>query len=128
MDWGEATDFVRFGAVGAAHVDECEYYILIAPQNVVGNTIMTDLGSMVRARALCPRPRSRTVVGNTMVVVDTTSRCPDRAPRYPLVGNIIMADLKVMVRVCLLCPRLCSVGQSRRDSWKDHCGFAVPYM
>ena len=53
MDWGEATDFVRFGAVGGEHVDECEYYILIAPQNVVGNTIMTDLGEMVRAHALC---------------------------------------------------------------------------
>lgn len=53
MDWGDATDFVRFGAVGSAHVDECEFYILIAPQNVVGNTIMTDLQSMVRARALC---------------------------------------------------------------------------
>ena len=47
MDWGEAQDFVHFGAVGGEHVDDCDYYILIAPQNVVGNTIMTGLGDMV---------------------------------------------------------------------------------
>ena len=51
MDWGEAQDFVRFGAVGGDHVDDCDYYILIAPQNVVGNTIMTGLGDMVRVES-----------------------------------------------------------------------------
>ena len=49
MDWGDATDSVRFGAVGAGHVDECEYYILISPQNVIGSTIMTNLQTMVRS-------------------------------------------------------------------------------
>ena len=48
MDWGDAEDFVRFGAVGGQHIDDCDYYILLCPQNVVGNTIMTGLLDMVR--------------------------------------------------------------------------------
>ena len=49
MDWGDATDFVGFGHVGADQVDEAQYYVLIAPQNVVGNTIMTPLLDMVHS-------------------------------------------------------------------------------
>lgn len=49
MDWGDAADFVSLGAVGAAEVDESDYYILVAPQNVVGDTIMTSLGEHVAA-------------------------------------------------------------------------------
>ena len=48
MEWGDAERFVTFGEVGADQVDDAEYYILIAPQNVVGSTIMTNLGEMVR--------------------------------------------------------------------------------
>ena len=47
MDWGDASDFVRFGAVGQDQVDDCAFYILIAPQNVVGTTIMDTLTQMV---------------------------------------------------------------------------------
>ncbi len=37
MDWGDAGAFVGFGEVGADQIDDaCDYYILIAPQNVVG--------------------------------------------------------------------------------------------
>ena len=50
MDWGDAVDFVSFGNVGASQVDEASFYILIAPQNVVGNTIMTPLLEMVSVR------------------------------------------------------------------------------
>ena len=50
MDWGNAVDFVSFGNVGASQVDEASFYILIAPQNVVGNTIMTPLLEMVSVR------------------------------------------------------------------------------
>ncbi len=48
MDWGDAEDFVHFGAVSGQHIDDCDYYILLCPQNVVGNTIMTGLLDMVR--------------------------------------------------------------------------------
>lgn len=42
MDWGEATEFVTFGQVGKEEVDEAtDVYMLIAPQNIVGNTILT---------------------------------------------------------------------------------------
>jgi hypothetical protein len=42
MDWGEATEFVSFGQVGKDEVDDTtDVYILVAPQNIVGNTIMT---------------------------------------------------------------------------------------
>ncbi|KAK9861434.1 hypothetical protein WJX84_008393 [Apatococcus fuscideae] len=49
MEWGDAEDFVSFGQVSADQIDDSEYYILIAPQNVVGNTIMTNLQEMVDA-------------------------------------------------------------------------------
>ena len=49
MDWGDMKEFVQFGEVRATEVDDiCSYYLLIAPQNIVGSTIMTDLKEMVR--------------------------------------------------------------------------------
>ena len=48
MDWGDIGEFVTFGQVGHDQIDDASYYILIAPQNVVGNTILTNLGEMVR--------------------------------------------------------------------------------
>lgn len=37
MDWGDAGAFVGFGEVGADQITaDCDFYILIAPQNVVG--------------------------------------------------------------------------------------------
>ena len=47
MDWGDAEDFVSFGNVSADQIDDSRYYILIAPQNVVSNTIITN-GSLKR--------------------------------------------------------------------------------
>ncbi|KAK9806973.1 hypothetical protein WJX72_009126 [[Myrmecia] bisecta] len=49
MDWGSVGEFVSFGQVGADQVDEAAFYVLICPQNVVGNTILTNLGEMVDA-------------------------------------------------------------------------------
>ena len=37
------------GQVGADQVDECQHYVLVAPQNVVGSTIATKLQEMVRS-------------------------------------------------------------------------------
>ena len=48
MDWGDASDFVSFGNVGASCIDDSTFYVLVSPQNVVGNTIMTPLLEMVR--------------------------------------------------------------------------------
>lgn len=47
MDWGDIGEFVSFGEVGRNQIDKASYYILVAPQNVVGNTILTNLGDMV---------------------------------------------------------------------------------
>jgi hypothetical protein len=48
MDWGEAESFVSFGAVSKEDVDEqTDVFLLIAPQNIVGSTIMTNLSDMV---------------------------------------------------------------------------------
>lgn len=49
MDWGDVFDFVSFGNVGSNHLDDSAYYVIVAPQNVVGSTIMTKLLEMVRA-------------------------------------------------------------------------------
>lgn len=48
MEWGNAAEFVRFGEVGADQIeDDCNYYILVCPQNVVGSTIITKMKEMV---------------------------------------------------------------------------------
>jgi hypothetical protein len=49
MDWGDIGEFVSFGEVGRDQIDNASYYILVAPQNVVGTTILTNLGDMVSA-------------------------------------------------------------------------------
>ncbi len=49
MDWGDVFEFVSFGNVGSDHLDESAYYVIVAPQNVVGSTIMTKLLEMVRS-------------------------------------------------------------------------------
>ena len=53
MDWGDAADFVTFGNVGASSIDDATYYVLVTPQNVVGNTIMTPLLEMVCLLSKC---------------------------------------------------------------------------
>lgn len=58
MDWGDIRDFVSFGTVDAGQVDEATYYLLIAPQNVVGGCIMTSLYDMVPALPLSSVPSS----------------------------------------------------------------------
>ena len=47
MDWGEALDFVSFGHVNPDQLDDSDYYILVAPQNVVGSPIILNLIKMV---------------------------------------------------------------------------------
>ncbi|KAL6839162.1 hypothetical protein ACP4OV_031053 [Aristida adscensionis] len=53
MDWGDygaKGTFINFGAVGASAVDkEDDMFILIAPQNAVGNCIIDDLRAMTDA-------------------------------------------------------------------------------
>ena len=51
MEWGDAEDFVTLGAVGKDHIDESQFYVLIAPQNMVGQTIMTPLLDMASFHA-----------------------------------------------------------------------------
>ncbi len=53
MDWGEVFEFVSFGNVGSDHLDDSAYYVIVAPQNVVGSTIMTKLLEMVRIFISC---------------------------------------------------------------------------
>ena len=53
MDWGGVADKVTFGEVSAEDADDAaDVFLLIAPQNIVGNTIMTNLSDMVRASPL----------------------------------------------------------------------------
>uniref|UniRef100_A0A0D9X6A8 adenylate kinase n=1 Tax=Leersia perrieri TaxID=77586 RepID=A0A0D9X6A8_9ORYZ len=53
MDWGDygaKGTFINFGAVGASEVDkEDDMFILIAPQNAVGNCIIDDMKAMTDA-------------------------------------------------------------------------------
>lgn len=54
MDWGEAESFVRLGQLGADVVDEeCNTYILIAPQNITGHSVVPLIKDMVeKAQAM----------------------------------------------------------------------------
>lgn len=58
MDWGDygAMDtFIKIGSIGAKEVDEQDdMFILVAPQNAVGNCIIDDLEAMTDAAG--PRP------------------------------------------------------------------------
>eukprot|EP01024_Parvocaulis_polyphysoides_P037228 TRINITY_DN33154_c0_g1_i1.p1 TRINITY_DN33154_c0_g1~~TRINITY_DN33154_c0_g1_i1.p1 ORF type:complete len:283 (-),score=19.72 TRINITY_DN33154_c0_g1_i1:288-1031(-) len=47
MDWGSLQDFVSFGQVGEDQIDDAQYYVLIAPQNIVGGMIVTNISDMV---------------------------------------------------------------------------------
>jgi hypothetical protein len=49
MDWGDALDFVSFGHVNPDQLDDADFYILVAPQNVVGSPIILNLIKMVGA-------------------------------------------------------------------------------
>lgn len=50
MDWGEAGEFISIGGVGAKEVKvDDDLYILMAPQNAVGNCIIDDLKAMALA-------------------------------------------------------------------------------
>ncbi|KAI4379357.1 hypothetical protein MLD38_005668 [Melastoma candidum] len=58
MDWGDygaLGTFVKIGSIGGAEVEEQDdIYILVAPQNAVGNCIINDLRAMTDAAG--PRP------------------------------------------------------------------------
>ncbi|GAB4816981.1 hypothetical protein N2152v2_004027 [Parachlorella kessleri] len=49
MDWGDATPFLTTGNIKASEVDDAEAYILVAPQNIVGHSILPFLTEMVEA-------------------------------------------------------------------------------
>ena len=50
MDWGDLVDFVSFGNIGADQIEQdCQFYVLVAPQNVVGGgAIISKLIEMVQ--------------------------------------------------------------------------------
>uniref|UniRef100_J3MRV4 adenylate kinase n=1 Tax=Oryza brachyantha TaxID=4533 RepID=J3MRV4_ORYBR len=76
MDWGDygAKDtFINFGAVGASEVDkEDDMFILIAPQNAVGNCIIDDMKAMTDAAGERPvilvNPRLKDMPGSSGVM------------------------------------------------------------
>lgn len=84
MDWGEVADFVTFGNIKASTIDDATYYILVTPQNVVGNTIMDPLIEMVTPLALAltlPTRKSKTPahVGHGRICFCKVSSLPDRS-------------------------------------------------
>lgn len=76
MDWGEygAKDtFIKIGSIGAKEVDEQDdIYILVAPQNAVGNCIINDLQAMTDSAGQRPviliNPRLKDLPGSSGVM------------------------------------------------------------
>jgi len=50
MDWGqEASEFIQLGNLGANEVESADAFILIAPQNVTGHSVLPLLSEMTQA-------------------------------------------------------------------------------
>ncbi|KFM24902.1 hypothetical protein F751_1781 [Auxenochlorella protothecoides] len=56
MDWGEAGEWMEFGAVGAGEVESADAFVIVAPQNMVGNSILPFLDAMVSAAGAAGKP------------------------------------------------------------------------
>lgn len=56
MDWGESADRILTGNLGAAEVEDADAFVLIAPQNIVGHSIMPLLSEMVAAAEEAGKP------------------------------------------------------------------------
>ncbi|XP_031108972.1 adenylate kinase 5, chloroplastic isoform X1 [Ipomoea triloba] len=76
MDWGDdgaLGTFVKIGAIGAKEVEEQDdMFILVAPQNAVGNCIIGDLKAMTDAAGSRPviliNPRLKDVPGSSGIM------------------------------------------------------------
>ncbi|KAM7268300.1 hypothetical protein ACFE04_010466 [Oxalis oulophora] len=76
MDWGEygaLGTFITIGAIGASEVDEKDnIFILVAPQNAVGNCIIDDLKAMTDAAGSRPvilmNPKLKDVPGSSGIM------------------------------------------------------------
>ncbi|XP_039165059.1 adenylate kinase 5, chloroplastic-like [Eucalyptus grandis] len=72
MDWGDhgaLGTFVKIGSIGAKEVDEQDdIFILVAPQNAVGNCIIDDLRGVTESAGMRPviliNPRLKTMGRN----------------------------------------------------------------
>ncbi|XP_027352165.1 adenylate kinase 5, chloroplastic isoform X2 [Abrus precatorius] len=76
MDWGDygaKGTFINIGSIGAAEVEEQDdMYILVAPQNAVGNCIIDDLRAMTNAAEHRPviliNPRLKDLPGSSGIM------------------------------------------------------------
>ncbi|KAJ6837305.1 putative adenylate kinase 5, chloroplastic isoform X1 [Iris pallida] len=76
MDWGEygaKNNFIKIGSIGAKEVDEQDdMFILVAPQNAVGNCIIEDLQAMTDAAGHRPviliNPRLKDLPGSSGIM------------------------------------------------------------
>ncbi|XP_068649414.1 adenylate kinase 5, chloroplastic [Aristolochia californica] len=76
MDWGSdgaMGTFVKLGSIGAKEVDEQDdMFILVAPQNAVGNCIIDDLQAMTKAAGSRPviliNPRLKDLPGSSGIM------------------------------------------------------------
>lgn len=48
MDWGDAAEFITWGNYGTDAVDDADVYLLLAPQNVTGDSVLPFMQDMVR--------------------------------------------------------------------------------
>ena len=115
MDWGDALEFVSFGHVNPDQLDDADFYILVAPQNVVGSPIILNLIKMVSVLLIIHKPcKSRGV-----------AKCLEQKPftgRYAHLNKTLWLSMLMIVRAgsgLLGCA-------PRHDSWsRDEGAFGV---
>ncbi|KAK3435711.1 hypothetical protein EUGRSUZ_C00416 [Eucalyptus grandis] len=80
MDWGDdgaLGTFIQIGSIGAKEVDEQDdIFILVAPQNAVGNCIIDDLRGMTESAGMRPviliNPRLKDLPGSSGIMQVST--------------------------------------------------------
>jgi hypothetical protein len=56
MDWGAAAPFVQTGHIGGGEVPGADAFILVAPQNITGQSVLPFVEEMVEAAGAAGKP------------------------------------------------------------------------
>lgn len=88
MDWGGVADQVSFGNIKAAEVEGADAFVLISPQNIIGQSILPFLQEMVRAHGRCAALRWLRLAGGTAVwQAQSICCCIDAARPYARINH-----------------------------------------
>lgn len=74
MGWGPAGDRITTGNIGAGEVEGADAFVIIAPQNIVGHSILPFLQGARAAAGQCATVRC--TAGHPLTRAPSHHRCP----------------------------------------------------